>query len=77
MTDLTVKIVEELADARGADVEAIEPLGLSLDPEALERLVDSTTVPATITVELDGWTVRVDDGGTVTVRRASRDDACE
>ena len=73
MTDLTVKIVEGLADARGADVEAIEPLGLSLDPEALERLVASTAVPVTITVELDGWAVRVDEGGTVTVRRDSCD----
>lgn len=66
---LVVRIVEAIADARGEDSMAVPPLASYLDPEALERLVERTTVPTTVSIELHGCHVEVDAQGDVVARR--------
>lgn len=65
---IVVEIVESVADARGIEVDALRPLGYSLDPDALERLIDSSTVPVEVSFELYGCTVHVDADGNVDAR---------
>ena len=63
--DLTIELLIAVADARDEEVGSLPPLAHALDPDALERFVESTTVPTTITLDLYGCTVEVDADGTV------------
>lgn len=60
----------------GVDPSELEPLGSSIDPEALEGLFDSLeTTPgavATVSFPYAGYWVSIDSEGTLTVTRCDR-----
>lgn len=63
--DLTVEIVTAVATARGEEVQELPPLAHSFDPVALERFVESTTVSASVQLEIYGCFVEIDADGNV------------
>lgn len=66
---IAVEIATAIATARDEDVESLPPLGNVFDPEALEELVDGSSVPVGVTIQTYGCTVVVDSDGTVTATR--------
>jgi hypothetical protein len=66
---LDVAIVRAIAAERHESSLALEPLATNFDPEALERFVESTTVPVRITLELPGCTLEIDETGEISVLR--------
>lgn len=67
MAPIVVRIVEAVADARGETAGSLNPLGSYFEVEALERIIDSTTVPTKVAIEFEDCTVVVDGDGNVAV----------
>jgi len=66
MEDATTAIIYELADEKGVAPEEItEPLSETIDPDALNSLLDSGSVR--VAFEYDGDDVRVTSSGEITV----------
>lgn len=66
-SDTAVDVVSAVARATNTDPLSLEPrLCDVVDPDALERVVESEAVSA-VTFDYDGHTVVVDGDGTVTV----------
>ncbi|QLH84752.1 HalOD1 output domain-containing protein [Halosimplex pelagicum] len=70
---LTTKVVRAVAADVGADPTDLPPLWTALDPDALDRLVDSGGESLTVTFEYRGRLVTV--GSDREVRLGERDDA--
>lgn len=62
------EILQAIAEARDEDVTDLPPIANDLDPEALVRFVESTTVPTAIAIELYDCHVEIDESGEVRVR---------
>lgn len=71
-SSIAVEIATAVASARDEDVESLPPIGNVCDPEALERLVDESEAPVTVTIRLYGCRVVVDSDGTVTATHEGR-----
>lgn len=71
---LTVRLVEAVADARDETSESLEPLATYFNPDALQRFVESTAVPASITIEVYDCTVEINNDGAITVRQGNTAD---
>lgn len=66
-------IVTQIADVEGVDPTDLEPpLHAVVDPDALERLVDSSEAALSITFTYRGHRVRVDGSGAVDVTAANQ-----
>lgn len=68
-------VVEVLAAAKDADPLELEPLHRYVDPDALNRLVDSggpRDARTTVTLSVDGYEVRIEGTGTVVAERVER-----
>lgn len=64
---VSVELLLAVADVRNEDVQSIPPLGFRFDPDALDRFIESATVPAEVTIEIYDCTVTIDAEGDVTV----------
>lgn len=65
---ISLRVIEALADATGADAHELEPLYNVVDPEALDRLFNSSSnADVRVEFEYDGSLVGVRSDGTVTV----------
>lgn len=66
--NISIEIVERVADREGVDPTDLEPLYDVVDPEALETLVDGAC-DGTIEVEFSyyGYEIVVDGNGTVSI----------
>lgn len=62
---LLFDILEAIADVRDETVITLPPIGEVLDPDALERLLESTTVPTSVVLEVYGCRVEIDGDGDV------------
>lgn len=71
-SSVVVQIVEAIAEIHEVEIDSLEPLARYIDPEALERLIDTTTVPTSVSLELYGCTVDIDGDGNAAVRRTHR-----
>lgn len=58
-TPASVAVTEALADIKHCGPTELEPLYRSVDPDALDRLVDSGSSRLRVTIELDGFEVVV------------------
>jgi hypothetical protein len=70
---VTTAIVKRVASITGQDIDQVPPLYETIDPDALEALVDSTNASATslsIAFEYAGHHVTVTGDGTVHVGSA-------
>ena len=64
---LVVDLVDAVADHRDVDPRDMRPLAGYLDPQALTRLLQTATCPVTVSLELYGCIVDVDEEGNVSV----------
>lgn len=71
-SSVVVQIVEAIAEIREVEIDSLEPLARYLDPAAMERLIDTTTVRTSVSLELYGCTVEIDGDGNVDARRSHR-----
>lgn len=65
-TDLPVsqEIIQTIASLEGVDVtELTLPLNEAIDPEALDRVLESSS--ATVTFEYSGYRIRVDNNSNI------------
>ncbi|SDR41507.1 HalOD1 output domain-containing protein [Natronobacterium texcoconense] len=69
----SVAVVEAVARAEGTDPMALDPsLYRAIDPDALDRLVESADEELTVEFTFAGYTVRVDGFGDVTLSPSDR-----
>lgn len=64
---VTMDLLQAVADVRNEDVRSVPPLGDRFDPGALDRFIESTSVPTEVTLEVYDCTVTIDAEGDVTV----------
>lgn len=62
----TAAIVQSLASLEGVSEFDVPPLYRWVDTDALNHLVDGTTT-VSIVLTVDGWTVEIDESGTLSV----------
>lgn len=62
---VSLRIVEQLADAEDLDPSDIPPLGYTIDLEALDTLVESATSSLLVTFSVLGYDVIVTGNGSV------------
>lgn len=75
---VSIRLVEQLADAEGLDPRDLPPLGQAIDLEALDTLIESTTSTLTVTFSVNGYDALVTSKGSVvldsgTNRKSSTD----
>lgn len=71
----SVAVVEKVANAEGTEPMALEPsLYEAIDPEALDRLVESADRSLTVVFTFSGYTVRVDESANVTLTPVEEND---
>lgn len=68
--DPTTAVVESVANVAGCDPVALEPLTEYVDPDALDRLVQSSTGETAVSLRYADHRVTVRSDGRVSVRRA-------
>lgn len=71
MDSLTLDIVVAVAAAQDEEIEDLPPLAHRFDPVALERFVESSTIPTSIVVEVYGCVVEIDSNGNVAATDAT------
>lgn len=65
---LGTEIVKQVAEQKGVDPLELNPcLYDAIDPGALVGLVSGTDGPLRVTFSYHGYTITVDEGGTITV----------
>lgn len=62
---VSIRVVNQLADAQGLDPKDLPPLTHTIDLEALDTLIDSVPSDATVSFSVDGYDVTVTGDGTV------------
>lgn len=62
---VSIRLVEQLADAEGLDPSDLPPLGQAIDLEALDTLIESTTSTLTVTFSVNGYDALVTSKGSV------------
>lgn len=62
---VSIRVVDQLADAQGLDPKDLPPLTHTIDLEALDTLIDSVPSDATVSFSVDGYDVTVTGDGTV------------
>ena len=73
----SIAIVERLAELENRDPVAMEPLGASLDLDALDSLLSSASGDIEVTFDAYGWRVTVDGDGRIEANSADADGRVE
>jgi len=60
--DASVAVAKGLADVRQCRVTDLAPLNEAVDPDALDRLIESSSESTSISITVDGFEVRVIGG---------------
>lgn len=73
MDDVSIEILETVAEREEIAAEELSPLYETVDPDALDRLFASPADDRTITIrfEYEGYTVHVSDDGDVELSEGS------
>jgi hypothetical protein len=71
--DLSVRIANEVATAKGVDPMDLDPLSAVVDLESLDTLVENSTTPLRLEWCVDDLTVEVAPDGEVRVSRTAPD----
>jgi hypothetical protein len=66
---MSTAVVEALADAAGVSRTELPPLFESIDPDALERVYETTGTESYIRFHHAGFDIGVDGNGVVTVQK--------
>lgn len=67
-TDPSARVIESVAEAAGVPPEDLSPpLYETIDPDALDSLVTSTSTDVAVSFEFNGYDVEVNANGSVSV----------
>lgn len=64
---VSIQIVKQLADVQGLDPRDLSPLTHTIDPEALDTLIESAASDPTVLFLVNGYDVTVTSNGIVSL----------
>lgn len=71
-TEVSVRVVNEVAAAKGVDPTELDPLSAFVDLESVDALIENSTEPVRIECSFGGVQVEIDSDGEVQVTTVSR-----